>query len=134
MEEDQNQVVGKPYRALRDYVAPILIGPMLSILRPTIASNNFEIKLTLITMIQTSIQFGRHPNDDTHAYINNFLNICDTLKINKVGDNAIQLRLFPFSLLENAKSWLTSLPPSSIITQDDLAKKFLAKVVANSNI
>ncbi|WRX28177.1 Retrotransposon gag domain - like 10 [Theobroma cacao] len=57
----------------------------------------------------------------------NFLKICDTFKYNGVTDDAIRLRLFPFSLRDKAKSWLNSLPNGSITTWEDLAQKFLAK-------
>lgn len=67
-------------------------------LQLVVIANNFEIKPALITMIQTLIPFGGHLNDDPHVNINNFMEICDTLKINKVGANAIWLRIFPFSL------------------------------------
>lgn len=70
---------------------------MPSILGPVVSTNNFEIKLAFITIIQTSIQFKGHPNDYSHAHINNCLDICDTLKINGVRDNANWLRLFPFN-------------------------------------
>lgn len=42
-------------------------------------------------------------------------------------DDAIRLRLFPFSLKDKAKLWLMSQLQDSIHTWDDLVKKFLAK-------
>ena len=42
-------------------------------------------------------------------------------------DDAIRLRLFPFSLRDKAKVWLNSLPPGIITTWEELAQKFLAK-------
>lgn len=98
MANEQNYVVDRLGKALRDNVAPIFNENMSSILRPIMTANNFEIKLTLITMIQTSIYFRGHINDNPHAHINNLLEIYDTLKINGVVDNAIRLRLFPFPL------------------------------------
>ncbi|XP_017985356.1 PREDICTED: uncharacterized protein LOC108663950 [Theobroma cacao] len=76
---------------------------------------------------QTAVQFGSLPNDDPNSHIVNFLKICDTFKANAVIDDAIRLRLFPFSFRDKAKSWLNSLPAGSINTWDDLAQKFLAK-------
>ena len=44
-----------------------------------------------------------------------------------MSEDAIRLRLFPFSLKDKAKSWLNSLPAGSITTWEQLAQKFLAK-------
>ncbi|WRX08578.1 Retrotransposon gag domain - like 5 [Theobroma cacao] len=114
-------------KPLRDYVVPQVQNLHSSIQRPPIQANNFEIKLSIIQMIQTAVQFGGLPNDDPNAHIINFLKIYDTFKANGAANDAIRLRLFPFSLRDKAKSWLNSLPTSSINTWDDLAKKFLAK-------
>ncbi|XP_017974466.1 PREDICTED: uncharacterized protein LOC108661548 [Theobroma cacao] len=114
-------------RALRDYVVPLLQGFHQSIRRPSINMNNFEIKPAYIQMILSSIQFGGLPNDDPNAHLVNFLKICDTFKYNGVTDDAIRLRLFPFSLRDKAKSWLNSLPNGFITTWEELAQKFLAK-------
>ena len=49
------------------------------------------------------------------------------MKYNGVSDDAIRLKLFPFSLKEKAKHWLISEPPDSITSWDDLSNKFLAR-------
>ena len=48
-------------------------------------------------------------------------------RVNGVPDNAIRLRLFPFSLKDRAKEWLNSLPTRSIFDWATLVQKFLAK-------
>ena len=53
--------------------------------------------------------------------------MCDTVKYNGVSDDAIRLRLFPFSLKNKAKHWLISKPPDSITSLDDLSNKFMAR-------
>ena len=53
--------------------------------------------------------------------------MCDTVKYNEESDDAIQLRLLPFSLKDKAKHWLISKPPNSITSWDDLSNKFLAR-------
>ncbi|KAL5572307.1 hypothetical protein UlMin_021904 [Ulmus minor] len=114
-----------PNRALKDYSIPN-VG-VSSIQRPPIQANNFEIKPAIIQMIQNSVQFGGLANDDPNLHIANFLEICDTFKHNGVTDDAIRLRLFPFSLNSKAKAWLTSLPPGTINTWEGLVKSFLTK-------
>ncbi|KAL5549840.1 hypothetical protein UlMin_000016 [Ulmus minor] len=114
-----------PNRALKDYSIPI-VG-ISSIQRPPIQANNFEIKPAIIQMIQNSVQFGGLPNDDPNLHIANFLEICDTFKHNGVTDDAVRLRLFPFSLNSKAKAWLTSLPSGTITTWKWLANVFLTK-------
>ena len=116
---------GVPNRALKDYSVPN-VG-VSSIRRPPIQANNFEIKLAIIQMIQSLVQFRGLANDDPNLHIENFLEICDTFKHNGVTDDAIRLRLFPFSLNNKAKAWLTSLPPGTINTWDGLVNTFLAK-------
>ncbi|KAA3483470.1 RING-H2 finger protein ATL63 [Gossypium australe] len=92
-----------------DYAKPHLTGAESSIIRPTISANNFELKPNTIQMIQqTKIQ----------THIANFLEFCDTFKINGVSDDPIRLRLFPFSLRNKAKQWLNSLQRGSITTWD----------------
>ncbi|KAL5570136.1 hypothetical protein UlMin_026711 [Ulmus minor] len=114
-----------PNRALKDYSIPN-VG-ISSIQRPPIQANNFEIKPAIIQMIQNSVQFGGLPNDDPNLHIANFLEICDTFKHNGVTDDAVRLRLFPFSLNSKAKAWLTSLPSGTITTWNGLANVFLTK-------
>ena len=109
-------------RALKDYSIPDV--SISSIQRPPIQANNFEIKPAIIQMIQNSVQFGGLPNDDPNLHIANFLEICDTFKHNGVTDDAVRLRLFPFSLNSKAKAWLTSLPSGTITTWNGLANVF----------
>ncbi|KAH9686774.1 hypothetical protein KPL70_014506 [Citrus sinensis] len=114
-------------RPLRDYSVPTVNGARSSIAHPAVQANNFEIKPAIIQMIQTSVQFAGMPNDDPNTHIANFLEICDTFKQNGVSDNAIRLRLFPFSLRDKAKEWLNSHPAGTITTWDGLTQKFLVK-------
>ncbi|XP_038973113.1 uncharacterized protein LOC120105094 [Phoenix dactylifera] len=113
-------------RLLSDYAVPNVNGAQPSIVRPTVNANNFEIKPGLIQMVQQE-QFGGGPAEDPHAHLANFLEICDTIKMNGVSDDAIRLRLFPFSLKDKAKAWLNSKAPNSFTIWNALSQAFLSK-------
>nr|GEX82630.1 reverse transcriptase domain-containing protein [Tanacetum cinerariifolium] len=68
-----------------------------AIIVPQINANNFELKQTLINLVQ-------HP---------------------EVPNTTIKLLLFPFSLEGEARIWLDKEPPRSILTWEDLMSKFI---------
>ncbi|XP_020262408.1 uncharacterized protein LOC109838369 [Asparagus officinalis] len=116
---DQNQL-------LKDFAAPNAQGTQSSITRPNVEANNFELKPSLLSMVQQN-QFGGGATEDPNLHLSIFLEYCDTLKLNGVTNDAIRLRLFPFSLRDKARAWLHSLPAGSITTWDQLSRAFLAK-------
>ena len=88
-------------RTLSNFVMPDILGSFGGIVASTIANNNFEIKLSIIQMVQNN-QFGGLQGEDPYAHILTFLNMCATFKINSMTDDAIRLRLFPFLVRDNA--------------------------------
>ncbi|EOY03961.1 Integrase-like protein [Theobroma cacao] len=115
---------------LKDYAVPLVQGIPLSIRRLVIQVNNFEIKPAIITMIQTLVQFGGLLSDDPNGHISNFLEICDTFKHNGVTENAIHLRLFPFSLSDKVKTFYNGLSGHVRITIDATTRRALmAKLI-----
>ena len=83
-------------KALRDYaLPPTSIPPMIR--RLAIQAKNFEFKPITLQLIQ-NIQFMGLLNEDFNTHISNFLEVCHTVTYNGVSDDAIHLKLFPFSL------------------------------------
>ena len=82
-------------RALLDIALLGGDGLQMSIVRPTVNANNFEIKTSLIQMVQQS-QFVGNTIEDPNSHFSTFLEICYTIKLNGVSDDAIRLKLFPF--------------------------------------
>ncbi|KAH7668837.1 S-adenosyl-L-methionine-dependent methyltransferase protein [Dioscorea alata] len=114
-------------RTLSDFAKPAIMGTQSSIVRPPITAMNFELKPSFIQMLQQSAQFNGLADEDPNSHIENFLEVCDMLKINGVTDDAIRLRAFPFSLKGKARHWLHSLPRASITTWEETAEAFLAR-------
>jgi hypothetical protein len=72
-----------------------------------IGDGSFKLKPALINMVQQS-PFYNKTSEDANAYLQHFLEICNTFTIRGVTQDAIRLRLFPFSLLGKAKQWFYS--------------------------
>ena len=67
-------------------------------------------------------------------HLTNFIEVCDTAKYDGVKKEALRFRLFPLSLGDRAKHWLTSQPPDSITSWNDLVQKYLTKFFPPSKI
>nr|GEY93932.1 hypothetical protein [Tanacetum cinerariifolium] len=89
-----------------------------------IAANNFELKHSLINLVQNKQFFG-HDKEDPHAHIRYFNKITSTMRVPNVSSSSIKLMLFPFSLEGAARIWLEKEAPRSILTWDDLVTKFI---------
>jgi hypothetical protein len=78
-------------------VANVPTGPAINL-----RDKNFEICTGLITMVHAS-PFCGLPSEDANAYLQQFLELCDTIVIKDVTPEAIKLSLFPFSLVGKEK-------------------------------
>ncbi|XP_073153886.1 uncharacterized protein [Henckelia pumila] len=114
-------------RTLMDLHRPLVGGYGSKIVRPVVQANTFELKPTIIQMIQMQVRLGGASSENPNAHLEQFLSICDTFKFNGVTADAIRLRLFPFSLQGEAIEWLRDLPEGSITTWDGLVEVFMHK-------
>ncbi|GJY53784.1 reverse transcriptase domain-containing protein [Tanacetum coccineum] len=93
-----------------------------AIVVPPITANNFELKQTLINLVQGNQFTGRQ---DPHNHLRFFNKVTSTFRHPDVPNTSIKLLLFPFSLEGEARIWLDKEPPRSILTWDDLVSKFI---------
>jgi len=70
-----------------------------------VEAHNFELQPALISLVKRD-QFGGHPPENPNMHLRNFLLKCDTVKLNGLPTNGIQLRLLPFSLRDRARDWI----------------------------
>ena len=115
-----------PPRLLKDYGHPEAFELRSEIALPTTTANNFEFSPHLIRMIKDS-QFGGSSTECPFAHLDNFLELCATVKHNGVTPEFIKMHMFHFSLRYKAKYWLRSLPEGSLASWDDVTKAFLMK-------
>ena len=114
-----------PFMLLEEFTLPLTVV-QTAIRRPPIEGNNFELKSVTLQMLQ-NILFHGLPNENPNMHLTNFIEVCDMVKYNGVTEEALRLRLFPLSLGDRAKHWLTSQPLDSITSWNDLVYKFLTK-------
>ncbi|CAN6465226.1 unnamed protein product [Victoria cruziana] len=109
-----------PCRLLREFFVPIEYDCGAGEMGPLVGANHYEINMLP--------SFHGLTSEDPYHHLDEFLDVCATVKINHVEDNALRLKLFPFSLKEKARDWLKSLTPSvSVATWKDLQREFLKK-------
>jgi hypothetical protein len=93
-------------RCINDFTAPssanIRTGP-----ETNIGDGSFELKPALINMVQQS-PFYSKASEDANAHLQYFLEIYITFTIRGVTQDAVHLRLFPFSLLGKVEQWFHS--------------------------
>jgi len=88
---------------------------------PTI-TGPFKIKHSAIQMLPS---FCKLESENPFTNVDAFLEICSTIFLNNVSNNAFQLWLFPFSLKDKGKAWLDT--KSHITTWGLMQKEFLKK-------
>nr|GFB03509.1 reverse transcriptase domain-containing protein [Tanacetum cinerariifolium] len=88
-----------------------------AIVVPPINANNFELKQTLINLVQSN-QFTRR--QDPHNHLRFFNKLTSTFRHPEVPNTTVKLLLFPFSLEGEARIWLDKEPSRSILTWEDL--------------
>nr|GEW05282.1 hypothetical protein [Tanacetum cinerariifolium] len=63
--------------------------------------SNFKIQLNLIAILPV---FRGH--EKPYAHLREFFSIADTYQVNNTTKDGVRLRIFPFSLKDQAKAWL----------------------------
>nr|GFA10975.1 hypothetical protein [Tanacetum cinerariifolium] len=102
-----------------------------AIIVPPINANNFELKQTLINLVQSNQFTGRQ---DPHNHLRFFNKVTSTFRHPEVPNTTVKLLLFPFSLEGEARIWLDKEPLRSILTWKDLVSKFINQFFPPSKI
>ncbi|CAN6554745.1 unnamed protein product [Malus baccata var. baccata] len=84
----------------------------------------FEIKQHMLNILPT---FHGLSSDDPNMHIAEFLMGCKNILVRGFSAKSIKLRLFPYTLKDQARRWLLTLPSGSISTWAQLSEKFLNK-------
>ena len=77
-------------RTMKDLWRPVIRDEYSAVRQPTIEDNNFELMLTLITMVQQH-QYTGHPSEDPNEHMGRFFRMANTVKLNGVRPEVIKL-------------------------------------------
>nr|GEV12912.1 reverse transcriptase domain-containing protein [Tanacetum cinerariifolium] len=114
-------------RTMEELCQPTLNGRGGPITPIVIQAANFRLKNDMIQQVQNSCQFHGLSGDDANKHLDKFWHVTQSIKVNRVSDDAILLYLFPHSLTHHATAWFDRFPKNSITTFEQLAKMFLRK-------
>nr|GEX18113.1 reverse transcriptase domain-containing protein [Tanacetum cinerariifolium] len=110
VEMPDNQVFDN--RTMAQMLQAPIEGYKDAIVVPPINANNFELKQTLINLVQSNQVTGRQ---DPHNYLRFFNKVTSTFRHPEVPNTTIKLLLFLFS--GKSWTWLDKEPPRSILTR-----------------
>ncbi|XP_020209235.1 uncharacterized protein LOC109794168, partial [Cajanus cajan] len=113
----------QPRRLLGEYNHQLGPRHFSSIARP---AKGVEMKPALLSLI-TANQFAGMDHEDPYTHLSTFYELIGTMGIPGEDEEAVYLRLFPFSLTGKAKTWLQAHPNQSLTRWEDVERKFLAR-------
>ena len=116
----------KEQNTMEDSWKSFIQDKYLAVRQPAIDVDDFELKPALIRMVQQN-QFTGHPTENPNEHLGRFLRIANSIKLNGVRSEVIQLQLFPFSLRGMAAAWFNSLPYESVNTWEELMGVYFSK-------
>ncbi|GJT75972.1 zinc finger, CCHC-type containing protein [Tanacetum coccineum] len=90
-------------------------------------NNVVPLRSDSIRLVQNGCSFHGLQFEDPNQHLKDFLKLVDSLDLDGENRERTRLRLFQFSLRDQARNWLESLPAGSITTWEDLTTRFLAQ-------
>ncbi|GJY66007.1 zinc finger, CCHC-type containing protein [Tanacetum coccineum] len=90
-------------------------------------NNVVPLRSDTIQLVQNGCSFHRLWSADPNQHLKDFLKPVDSLDLNGENRERTRMRLFQFSLSDQASNWFERLPAGSITTWEDLTTHFLAQ-------
>ncbi|GJT74534.1 zinc finger, CCHC-type containing protein [Tanacetum coccineum] len=91
-----------------------------------VGNNVVPLRSDTIRLVLTRCSFHGLRSEDPNQHLKDFLKLVDSLNLDGANRERMRLRLFQFSLRDQASNWLKRLPAGSISTWEDLTTRFLA--------
>ncbi|GJU40424.1 zinc finger, CCHC-type containing protein [Tanacetum coccineum] len=115
-----------PIHTLGDYSKPSHEGDRNTIELP-VGNNVVPLRSNTFQLVQNGCPFHGLRSEDPNQHLKDFLKLVDSLDLDGENREGTRLRLFQFSLRDQANNWLEHLPAGSITTWEDLTTRFLTQ-------
>ncbi|GJW10638.1 zinc finger, CCHC-type containing protein [Tanacetum coccineum] len=116
-----------PIRTLGDYSKPSHEGYRNTIELP-VGNNVVPLRSDTIRLVQNGCSFHGLWSEDPNQHLKDFLKLVDSLDLDCENRERTHMRLFQFSLRDQASNWLERLLVGSITTWEDLTTYFLPQL------
>ncbi|GKF50912.1 zinc finger, CCHC-type containing protein, partial [Tanacetum coccineum] len=104
-----------------------LFTPLRNTIELPVWNNVVLLRSDTIRLVQNECSFHRLRSEDPNQHLKDFLKLVDLLDLDDENRERTRLRLFQFSLRDQASNWLERLPAGSITTWEDLTTRFLTQ-------
>ncbi|GJZ20011.1 MAK10-like protein [Tanacetum coccineum] len=115
-----------PICTLGDYSKPSHEGYRNTIELP-VGNNVVPLRSDTIWLVQNRCSFHELRSEDPNQHLKDYLKLMDSLDLDGENKERTRMRLFQFSLHDQASHWLEHLPAGSITIWEDLTTRFLAQ-------
>ncbi|GJV57222.1 hypothetical protein Tco_1458227 [Tanacetum coccineum] len=91
-----------------------------------VGNNAVLLQSDTIQLVQNGCSFHELQSEDPNQHLKDFLKLVDSLDLDGENKERIRLRLFQFSLHDQASNWIERLSAGSVTTWEYLTTRFLA--------
>ncbi|KAL2532014.1 Uncharacterized protein Adt_05365 [Abeliophyllum distichum] len=87
---------------MAQFLTPAATLDRSSIVYPAFSRNDFQLRADLINLFSNNLEFYGKANENPNTHLSRFLRMCRNFQFQGVNEDAIQLRLFPYTLRDGA--------------------------------
>ncbi|KAL2466010.1 Uncharacterized protein Adt_41861 [Abeliophyllum distichum] len=101
-EEDDDDDDDDGNMPMVQFLTPAAAPNRSSIVYPAFGQNEFQLRADLINLFNNHLQFYGKANENPNTHISRFLRMTKNFQFQGMNEDAIKLRLFPYTLRDGA--------------------------------
>ncbi|KAL5798915.1 hypothetical protein ACOSQ2_003735 [Xanthoceras sorbifolium] len=122
-EAEMEHTEGVVQRVMRDFALPVIETSPSYILLDDL-SRNYELKNIHFNMLPS---FHDIAAEDPLTFMREFHSTSHSFPLQRLSEEQLRMRCFPYTLKDRAKQWLLTLPTGSFCTWSEVYRKFMGK-------